>query len=154
MSKVRIEGLSAINDVLRSLPRATGKATLTRFGKKRLEPMRDTAKAAAPVDDGDLRDSIIVSTRQGSSRQRKARIADKSAVEVYMGPSHEKGGLSGYPQAVPQEFGSVNNPPAGYMRKAWEQHHQELLTDIATDLGAAVDGAARRRARKLARGNR
>ncbi len=49
MSKPRIEGLSAINDVLRSLPRATGKATLTRFGKKRLEPMRDSAKANAPV---------------------------------------------------------------------------------------------------------
>lgn len=151
MSKTRIEGLSAINDVLRSLPRATGKAALTRFGKKRLEPMRDSAKANAPKDQGDLSESIIVSTRQGSPSQRKKRFSDKAAVEVYMGPSHEKGGLSGYPQAVPQEFGSVNNPPAGYMRKAWDQHNQSLLTDIASDLGGAVDGAARRRARKLAR---
>lgn len=151
MSKTRIEGLSAINNVLRSLPRATGKAALTRFGKKRLEPMRDTAKAGAPVDAGDLRESIIVSTRQGSPSQRKKRFADKAAVEVYMGPSHEKGGLTGYPQAVPQEFGSVNNPPAGYMRKAWDQHNQELLTNLAGDLGDAVDGAARRHARKMAR---
>lgn len=146
MSRTRIEGLSAINNVLRSLPRATGKATLTRFGKKRLEPMRDTAKAKAPVDEGELRDSIIVSTRQGTHGQRKKRFADKAAVEIYMGPSHDQHG-----HAVAREFGSIHNPPDGYMRGAWDQHNQALLTDIAADLGAAVDGAARRRARKLAR---
>ncbi|MAN12116.1 MAG: hypothetical protein CMN63_06845 [Sphingobium sp.] len=147
MSRTRIEGLSAINDVLRSLPRATGKATLTRFGKKRLEPMRDSAKANAPVGEGELRDSIAVSTRQGTHGQRKRRFADKSSVEVYMGPDQTQHG-----HAVPQEFGSIHNPPAGYMRKAWDQHSQSLLTDLAADLGSAVDGAARRRARKLARG--
>jgi len=146
MSKTRVEGLSAINDVLRSLPRATGKATLTRFGKKRLEPMRDTAKAKAPKDSGELRDSIIISTRQGTHGQRKRQFADKAAVEIYMGPSDDQHG-----HAVPQEFGSIHNPPAGYMRGAWDQHNGELLTDIAADLGAAVDGAAKRRARKMAR---
>lgn len=147
MAKSRIEGLSGINAVLRSLPRATGKATLTRSGKKRLEPMRDSAKAAAPRESGELADSIIVSTRQGTHGQRKARFANKAAVEVYMGPSHDQHG-----HAIPQEFGSIHNPPAGYMRKAWDQHNEGLLTDIAADLGEAVDGAARRRARKLARG--
>ncbi|MGE4321928.1 MAG: hypothetical protein AB7E60_02740 [Sphingobium sp.] len=146
MSRTRIEGLREINDVLRSLPRATGKATLTRFGRKRLEPMRDTAKAKAPVGEGELRDSLIISTRQGTHGQRKRRFADKAAVEVYMGPSHDQHG-----HAIPQEMGSINNPPAGYMRGAWDEHNGALLTDIAKDLGAAVDGAARRRARKLAR---
>ncbi len=146
MSKTRIEGLSAINDVLRSLPRATAKATLTRFGKKRLEPMRDSAKARAPKDSGELADSIIISTRQGSYGQRKRRFADKSAVEIYMGPSHDQHG-----HAVPQEFGSINNPPAGYMRGAWDEHHEGLLDGLADDLGSAVTAAARRRAKKVGR---
>ncbi|WP_311267454.1 HK97 gp10 family phage protein [Sphingobium sp. WCS2017Hpa-17] len=146
MSKTRIEGLSAINNVLRSLPRATGKAALTRFGKKRLEPMRDTAKAGAPVGEGELRDSIAISTRQGTHGQRKKRFADKAVVEVYMGPDQTQHG-----HAVAREFGSIKNPPDGYMRKAWDAHNQELLTDLAADLGAAVDGAARRHARKTAR---
>lgn len=146
MSKTRIEGLSAINTVLRSLPRATGKATLTRFGKKRLEPMLGSAKAGAPVGEGELRDSMAISTRQGTHGQRKKRFADKNAVEVYMGPDQSQHG-----HAVPQEMGSINNPPAGFMRKAWDQHNQDLLTNIASDLGDAVDGAARRHARKMAR---
>lgn len=141
-----VKGLREINDVLKSLPRATGKATLTRFGKKRLEPMRDTAKAKAPVDEAELRDSIIVSTRQGTHGQRKRRFADKATVEVYMGPSHDQHG-----HAVAQEMGSINNAPAGYMRGAWDQHNGELLDNLADDLGTVVNATAQRRARKIAR---
>ncbi len=145
-SRIRVEGLSDINRVLGQLPRATGKAALTRFGKKRLEPMRDTAKAKAPRAEGDLANSIIVGTRQGTPGQRRRKFADKSVVEVAMGPTAD-----GYPQAVPQEFGSPNNAPVGYMRGAWDQHSGELLTNIAADLGAAVNASAKRHARKQAR---
>jgi len=161
MTKTRVEGLSDINDVLRHLPRALGKATLTRFGKKRLEPMRDAAKAKAPRSEkhrqrkskktGEvakrLADSIIISGKQGTPGQRRRRSADKSTVEIYMGPSQDVG-----QKAVPEEFGSINNPPHGYMRGAWDEHAQSLLDNLAKDLGAAVDGAAKRftkRAEKL-----
>ncbi|PHP21371.1 hypothetical protein CG471_02030 [Sphingobium sp. IP1] len=146
---VKITGLREINEVLRSLPRGTGKAALTRFGKKRLEPMRDAAKAKAPKDSGELADSIIISTRQGSPGQRKRRFQDKAAVEVYMGPSKDQHG-----HAVPQEFGSINNPPAGYMRGAWDEHSDALLTNLAEDLGAEVNATAARHRRKLARNAR
>jgi hypothetical protein len=146
MSKTRIEGLSDINKVLGQLPKHVGKAALVRFGKQRLEPMRETAKASAPVDAGDLRDSIIVGTRQGSPGQRRKRFENKAAVEVYMGPSAD-----GYPQAVPQEFGSIKNQAHGYMRKAWDEHNPSLLTNLASDLGGAVDAAAKRLAKRQAR---
>ncbi|MDB5733224.1 MAG: phage protein gp10 family [Variovorax sp.] len=151
MSKFRLDGLKATNAVLGNLPRGMGKAALVRVGKRRLEPMKDAAKANAPVAEGDLRDSIIVSTVQGSPNQRKRKFANKAAVEIYMGPSSQKGGLSGYPEAVPQEFGSINNPPSGYMRRAWDEHHQALLDGLAEDLGQEVDKTAKRYARKLAR---
>lgn len=146
MSRRHVEGLSDINKVLKALPQGTAKATLVRFGKKRLQPMAEVAKQNAPVAEGDLRDSIRVGTQQGTPGQRKKRFADKAAVEVYMGPD-----ASGYPQALPQEMGSINNPPAGYMRKAWDGGAEALLDGLAEDLGAEVDRTAKRHARKLAR---
>ncbi|WP_404713193.1 hypothetical protein [Sphingomonas sp. MMS24-J13] len=146
MSKFRIEGLSDVNAALANLPRGLGKAALVRVGKRRLQPMADAAKAKAPRQSGALQESIIVGTQQGSPGQRRKRFADKSAVEVYMGPTAD-----GYPQALPEEFGSPNNPPHGYMRGAWENGARALLDGIAADLGQEVDAAAKRYARKLAR---
>lgn len=145
MTRTRVEGLSASNDALGALPKALGRATLVRFGKHRLEPMRDAARENAPVADGDLRDSLTISTQQSGGRQR-ARFTDKATVEIYMGPTSE-----GYPQAIPQEFGSPNNEPVGYMRRAWDQHAGGLLTDLAEDLGRTMSSVAARRERKLAR---
>lgn len=144
---VQVKGLRELNNILKTLPSATGKAALTRFGKKRLEPMRDTAKARVPVDEAELQESLAISTRQGTHGQRKKRFADKATVEVYMGPDQTQHG-----HAVAQEMGSINNAPAGYMRGAWDQHNGELLDNITEDLGAAIIGAANRRNRKLARG--
>ena len=146
MSKFRIEGLSDINQTLGKLPRALGKATLTRFGTRRLEPMRDTAKAKAPKATGELADKIIISTKQGTPGQRRRRTADKDAVEIYMGPSKDVG-----EKAVPEEFGSINNRPHGYMRGAWDENAEGLLDNLAKDLGAAVDGAAKRYAKRVAK---
>lgn len=146
-SGTKVEGLSDLSKALHDLPNALGKGTLVRFGKKRLEPMRDTAKAKAPKDKGDLSDSIIVGTKQGrSGNTKKTRGIDRAAVEIFMGPSED-----GYPQAVPEEFGSVNNKPNGYMRGAWDEHNGDLLTNIQADLGSAIDKTAKRLARRQAR---
>jgi len=146
-SGTKVEGLADISKALHDLPNALGKGTLVRFGKKRLEPMRDTAKAKAPKDKGDLSDSIIVGTKQGrSGNTKKTRGIDRAAVEIFMGPSED-----GYPQAVPEEFGSVNNKPNGYMRGAWDEHNGDLLTNIQADLGSAIDKTAKRLARRQAR---
>jgi hypothetical protein len=147
MSKpFRIEGLSDINRALGDLPRAVGKATLVRVGKARLQPMADEAKQLAPVDEGDLRESIIVSTRQGTKSQRIAALVNKAAVEVAMGPTAD-----GYPEAVPQEFGFYDSPGSPYMRPAWDNGHRKLLDGIAGDLGKEVAKAAARHARRQAR---
>ncbi|KQO13278.1 hypothetical protein [Sphingomonas sp. Leaf242] len=146
-SGTKVEGLADLSKALHDLPNGLGKGTLVRFGKKRLEPMRDTAKAKAPKDKGALSESIIVGTRQGrTGNTKKARGVDRAAVEVLMGPSED-----GYPQAVPEEFGSVNNKPNSYMRAAWDEHNGDLLTGIAADLGSAIDKTAKRHARRQAR---
>lgn len=145
-TRVRVEGLKHIEEALAELPKSLGKAALVRVAKRRLQPMADAARARAPEDSGKLRQSIIVGTKQGAKRKPRSVQDEKAAVEVYMGPSRD-----GYPQALPQEFGSPNNPPRGYMRGAWDQEHDDLLTGIAKDLGTEVDKTAKRYAKRQAR---
>lgn len=146
MSKFRIEGLSDINKVLSALPKSVARPTLIRFGKKRLEPMRDAAKANAPVDEGQLRDEIIISTRQKTQNRRSKARLDRAAVEIAMGPSTEVD-----KKAVPQEFGFRDVPPKGFMRHAWDGHAPALLDNLAKDLGEAVDATAKRHAKRMAK---
>jgi hypothetical protein len=146
-SGVKVDGLKDIERVMNQLPKALGKGALTRVGKRRLEPMRDSAKARAPEDEGKLKASIIVSTQQGrGGSSKKTRGIDRAAVEVFMGPSED-----GYPQAVPQEMGSPHNAPQGYMRGAWDEHNGGLLTGIQSDLSDEVDRTAKRFAKRQAR---
>lgn len=146
-SGTKVEGLKDLSKALHDLPNGLGKGTLVRFGKKRLEPMRDGAKARAPKATHELENSIIVGTKQGrSGNTKKTRGIDRAAVEIFMGPSED-----GYPQAVPEEFGSINNSPNGYMRGSWDEHNGALLTDIQADLGSAIDKTAKRLARRQAR---
>jgi HK97 gp10 family phage protein len=145
-AKFRIEGLSDIASTLRALPNATSKATLTRFAKKRLEPMRAAASQNAPEDTGELQEQIIVSTRQGKASERKKRLAKVGGVEVAMGPTTDVA-----EKAIPQEFGFRDVPPKGFMRRAWDQHHGALIDNLAADLGKEVDSTVKRRAKRLAR---
>lgn len=149
----RIEGLKELADALGEMKLVAAKALMIRVGKRRLVPMRDSAKARVPVDKGDLKEGLIISTRQKSGRsgdsldgERKWRKG-KEAVEVYVGVANEKG-LS---HAIPQEVGSIHNPPAGYMRGAWDQEHASLLDGIADDLGDEIERTAAR-ARRRAKG--
>jgi hypothetical protein len=143
MIRSRIEGSADIMAALRELPKAVGRAALTRVGVARLQPMCDAAADNAPEDEGDLKGSMAVSTRQGNAKARRARVQSKATVEVFMGPTEK-----GYPQAIPQEMGSRNNPPKGYMRKAWDEHHEAVLEGIGEDLSAEITKTAERRARR------
>lgn len=147
---VKIEGLSTFDDALGELTKASARAVLRRVGLKALGPVAEKARQLAPVDEGHLRDSIGVGTkltRRQAQLNRKAirsGAAEKSFVEVYAG-------AGGLPQAALREFGGDGNPPAPYMRPAWEQHKDGVLETVQRELGAEIDKAAKRAAAKAAR---
>src|SRR3546814_8806998 len=69
------------------------------------------ARAIAPVDEVNLRESIDVSTRLARSQ-----AGDKGAlapVEMYVGPGQ-------HPQAITQEFGTFKEAAQPFMRPAWD----------------------------------
>ena len=140
--KVRVLGLSQLEQGLSELPRATGKNVLRRVLRQRGEPIAERARNLAPIDEGDLKDSIAVSTKLSRSQRRKRR--KKATVEMFVGPGT-------HPQAITQEFGTWFHPPQPFMRPAWAAEKGSILEDLSGDLWTEIDKAAQRIARKQAR---
>ena len=140
--KVRVLGLSQLEQGLSELPRATGKNVLRRVLRQRGELIAERARNLAPIDEGDLKDSIAVSTKLSRSQRRKRR--KKATVEMFVGPGT-------HPQAITQEFGTWFHPPQPFMRPAWAAEKGSILEDLSGDLWTEIDKAAQRIARKQAR---
>lgn len=140
--KVRVLGLSQLEQGLSELPRATGRNVLRRVLRQRGEPIAERARNLAPIDEGDLKDSIAVSTKLSRSQRRKRR--KKATVEMFVGPGT-------HPQAITQEFGTWFHPPQPFMRPAWAAEKGRILEDLSGDLWTEIDKSAQRIARKQAR---
>jgi HK97 gp10 family phage protein len=161
---VQVSGLKELDLALGQLPKSVAKATLVRTLKKAGEPIAQAARAAAPIDDGTLRDSIVVSARLknkvgmaefgaalkaglgvGAARSalRDARRAagGGSFAEMYVGPSMGKGVLR---YAHLQEFGTSKHAAHPFMRPAWDSEKDSALSIIRRELGNEIMAAARR----------
>jgi HK97 gp10 family phage protein len=141
---IKIEGLREVRDAIEKLPKATGKSVMRKVLMARAKPIADAAKSYVPVESGELRDSIVASTRLSKRQKRDARET-ASYVEVYAGPGP-------LPYAHLVEYGSVHNPkPEPFMRPAWDGLKGSLLQTIKEDLWSeirkAIDGLARKSAR-------
>ncbi len=79
--------------------------------KKRLKPVAARSRSYAPEDQGELKDSIAVSTKLSKRQKRRHRKVDRSDVEVFVGAGP-------FPQAHLQEIGTKDTPPRSYMRPA------------------------------------
>lgn len=167
--EIRTEGFRELDEALRELPKATAKNVLRRVAKAALEPMAEDARRRAPDDPStpaphDLRSSIAISEKRKTTA--RGFTPKTTAVRVYMGPTRD-----GYPEAMPQEFGSAphsvarkrrrgksgpakmhpGNPPHPYMRPAFDAGWRPMLANIRTQLAAEIEKARARLARKAAR---
>lgn len=141
---VKMEGLRELERALAELPKATARNVLRKVLKQAAEPTKVDAQARAPVETGKLQQSIIVGTRL-TPRQR----ADAKKEGTYFSEIHV--GTAGVP-AVPQEFGTINHAAHPFMRPAWDSNKDKALATIGSELGGAIEKAAARRAKKLAKG--
>lgn len=135
---VRVDGLRQIDQALGELGKTTGRNVLRRVGMARMEPLAEAMRSRAPINAGDLKESIAVSTRNPRKNRKQ------STVEVHAGPGR-------HPQAHLREFGGDGNPPEPYVRPAWDGGKDELLSGIADDLWSEISKAAARQAKKAAR---
>ncbi len=141
---IKIEGLSELRAALEQLPKATSKSVMRKVLMVRAKTIAAAAKSLVPVKSGELRDSIVASTKLSKSQRREAEET-ASYVEVYAGAGP-------LPHAHLVEFGSVNNQPQPYMRPAWDTHKGTLLDSLKEDLWTDIQKAVDKLARKGARG--
>lgn len=128
---VKVEGLRELRLALDALPSATARGVMIRVLKKRAQPIADRAASLAPVDSGDLRKSIVVSTRLTRRQFALHQKPGSDEVEVFVGPSD-------LPQAHLQEFGTEHNAPQPFMRPAWDQEKSGILDGLAADIWAEI----------------
>lgn len=149
---VRIEGLAELDRALGELPKSTARNVLRRTLLKAGQPMAETMKSMAPDDPetggSDLRSSIAVGTKL-SARQaklhRRETKNDRAFAEAFVGPGPD-------PAAWNQEFGNVNHGPQSFARPAWDAHKTEALDIIGRETWGEIEKAAKRLARRVARG--
>jgi HK97 gp10 family phage protein len=142
--KVRIEGLSQLKAALRALPDATAKNVVRRVLRKRGEPVAERARQLVPVDKGELKASIAVSTKLTRRQRARHQKFGPDDIEVFIGAGP-------HPQAHMQEFGTVKDPRQPYLRPAWDAERMGVLEGIKEDLWAEIEKAAARRVRRAAR---
>lgn len=144
---VTIEGLRELDRALGQLPKATGKNVLRRVLRTVGEPIAEAGAANAPVREGHLRESYGVGTkltRRQAKLHKKMFKNDRASVEMFVGPND--------PSAVQTEFGNEHQAAEPHLRPAWDAGKGPALESIKAELWSEIDKAAKRLARKAARG--
>lgn len=138
------KGFKELYRAIDHLPEVVRKVELEPLLVKALSPMMEYARVMAPDDvltgpPWSLPQSIEVSSRQRSGRARSDRALGRFDARAYMGPT--KGG---YPQAIMQEFGTINHIAQPYMRPAWDSEKHTALRIIGDGLGERLQVIAQR----------
>ena len=141
---VKLSGVRELDLALAEMKKSTARGVLKRVALKALQPVVDAAKAMAPVDDGQLRDSIVASDQLAGNAKRSApklaRGERATGITVYAGTKNRNG--------VPREFGSVRAPAHPFMRPAWDGNKGRLLDSVAKDLAEEIEKTAARAAKR------
>src|SRR3546814_17349788 len=108
MAKVtyKMTGLRELETTLRQIPKAMGRRAGLNELRQGGEPIAKMDRAIAPVDDGNLRDSIDFSTRL--ARLQAGAIGALAPGELYVGPVQ-------HTQAMTQEFAQFKTDAQHYM---------------------------------------
>ena len=146
---VRLEGFRELERALNELPKSTGKNVLRRVSKGALQPMAEKARGLAPKDKGDLAASIQVSERRTRRVARINRFDKNTGIQMAMGPVSGKGVLN---YATFAEFGTIDTPATPFMRPSWDGGKDNALDYVKANLGSEIEKAAKRLAKKAARG--
>jgi HK97 gp10 family phage protein len=144
-----LTGFRELEAALSDLPKATGKNVLRRIAKGALQPIANKAQQLAPVDRGDLRVSIVVSEKRTRRAIRFNRFDKNTGLEMAMGPASGKGVLN---YATFTEFGTSDTRATPFMRSSWESGKRGALEHIILNLETEISKAAKRVAKKRAKG--
>lgn len=152
-----VDGHEALARVFDDLPKSVQDTALRAAAKKALQPVADTARQIVRKDDGELAQSITISTSL-SKRQRRNFKKRKGEVAVYAGPSYPAGA---HGHLV--EFGTRPRyhksgkfvgimPAAPFLRPAWDMLSGQVKEVMAKEIWTEMAKAVRRLRKRAERG--
>ncbi len=127
---LRIEGFEEVDRNLEKLAEVADEKELRALGREALRPVADMAKELVRRRTGTLAESIRVGSRL-SARQAALAPPERGTVEVYVGPAP-------LPQAITEEFGTVNETGHPYMRPAWDAQLRNVLERLRDGASARL----------------
>lgn len=140
--------ITGADDLAKALASLEGSVTapINAASRKALVPLRNAARAAAPVDDGDLKKSLTI---------KKAK-SPKSKPKHVVGPAANyvgKDGAKPVRYAHLTEFGTADGTQAGtrWMTGAFEETANQVIDELGKALGPEIEKAAARRAKRIAK---
>lgn len=137
---VKLSGFKELDRELEKLKKSTERSRLRRVAVGELNEVIDLAKTLAPVDEGDLRDSLVVGGKLTRSVARERRRESRGAVQVFAGSADRN--------AVPREYGSSRSGPHPFLRPAWDQRSVGMIDRIGRALWAMIAKDARKAAKR------
>ncbi len=169
---VKIEGLRELDAALGQFSKSTARGILHRALKKAAAPIRDQAKADAPVDTGELRDSLVIRTkstggsagkaayadvmRAGGSKSeaaKAARAANRAAGQQPLSATVSVAADVGH--AVFAEFGARGRPGTSFLSRAMMSRGKDALKLVGAEMKTEIQKSAKRVAARAAkRGNK
>ena len=150
---IKTSGFEGLEDALIELEKFsgrtnTGKNAVRRGMRKAMKRLEDKAKALAPVEEGDLRDSIKTKNAKAQRVKGLARYQRQTGISILTGPTTLRGGSYGYFQ----EFGTVHAAPQPFMRTAADSEGPEVIKIVSDELQDAIGKTLARARKKAARG--
>ena len=143
---IKLDGFAELDKALGKLSNSLERGVLRRVARKALEPMLDQAQQLAPVDDGDLRDSIVMASSSLTKRaKQQERKEPTRGVKVFVGTASRNG--------VPREFGTVRSAAQPFMRPAWDSTKGKALQTVKDELAGEIERTAARAAKRKAKKN-
>lgn len=152
----QIDGDKELAEFFQELPKSITDQVLRTTAKKALQPVADYAKATVLRHDGDLAESIAVSTRL-SPRQRRL-YAKRGDVAAHAGPTNPHGA---HGHLV--EFGTASRyhksgkyvgfmRPHPFLRPAWDAMSGTVLATMRTEIWTVLRAAVRRLSKRAEKG--
>lgn len=165
-ARLRIEGLADAERAMDNLSKAVGRNVLRRALRKAAEPMRVLAEELAPEQSGTLKGSIRIGSLLNQSQtqlRRKMSLADRTAIELFLGPSYLRGAGGRHGHLV--EFGTAphvngglyagthhpGTAPQPFLRPAFDAQARPTIERLKPLLWEEIERAAERAARRVAR---
>lgn len=140
-----LEGFRELDIALGQLPKATAKNVLRRTLRKAAQPVDDAASANAPFLTGGLEKSVIVGTKLTRSQRGGSYLRTSNYyAEIHIGTSDPKG--------MWHNYGTFKDQPTHWFDRAWEATQGHALNTIKVELSQEIMKAAKRYAKKLAKG--